>query len=193
MATTMPTAETNATVERILEGALRALSRHGLKRLSMGDVSEEAGVSRGTVYRYFSNREQLLDAVGHHVQHGFETGLDRAIAENPDLDVRVEVVFDFLASYSKQSALVRLVELQPGFVLDYLQRQFPEFVKRTGEALRPAFEQAPAVRSGRIDAAFLSKLVQLAMMGCYLLGGTDQHIVAKHLSAIWNVLAHSAP
>src|SRR5579885_3233177 len=49
------------TRDKILEGARQAISVHGLKRVGMSDVSDAAGVSRGTLYRYFPSREQLLD------------------------------------------------------------------------------------------------------------------------------------
>ena len=48
---------------RILEGALQAIGRHGLAKLGMSDVSEHAGVSRGTLYRYFPSREELLQSL----------------------------------------------------------------------------------------------------------------------------------
>ena len=48
------------TRERILDGAMAAIARHGLAKLGMSDVSVSAGVSRGTLYRYFPSREELL-------------------------------------------------------------------------------------------------------------------------------------
>ena len=45
---------------RILEGAATAVARHGLAKLDMSDVSAISGVSRGTLYRYFPNRDALL-------------------------------------------------------------------------------------------------------------------------------------
>jgi AcrR family transcriptional regulator len=182
-------ADTNPTVERILDGALRALSRHGLTRVSMGDVSKEAGVSRGTVYRYFANRDQLLDAVGHHVQRGFEIGLDQAIAENPALDARVEIVLEFLTAYSKRPEIQRLEELQPKFVLDYLHRELPQYVRKLDDALRPALEQAESVRSGKVDPSFVSDLIIRTTMSNRLLGGADPDVLAKQLLSLWNALA----
>jgi AcrR family transcriptional regulator len=183
--------EPNATVERILDGALRALGRHGLKRLSMGDVSEEAGVSRGTVYRYFTNREQLLEAVGHHVQHGFEVGIERAVADSPDVAGRVQAVLEFFAEYTKRPEIQRLYELQPTFVLNYLRRELPHFVQKTDEVLRPAFEEAELVRRGAIDAAFMSELVQRVMMSNHLLPGTDPSVLAKQVTAFWEAIARA--
>jgi len=48
---------------RILEAAARCIRRVGLPRLSMEEVARNAGVSRGSVYRYFPDRAELVDAV----------------------------------------------------------------------------------------------------------------------------------
>lgn len=50
--------------ERILHGAVRSIARHGLERSSIASVAREAGVSRQTIYAYYTNREDVLrDAV----------------------------------------------------------------------------------------------------------------------------------
>ena len=46
--------------EAILDGAARLFASEG-DHASMNDVAEAAGVARATVYRYFPNREALLD------------------------------------------------------------------------------------------------------------------------------------
>src|SRR5215218_6687483 len=56
----------------ILEAAAEVLAERG-EQTSMADVAAAAGVARATVYRYFPNRQALLDALA-------RVGLDHAEA-----------------------------------------------------------------------------------------------------------------
>src|SRR3546814_2736044 len=62
-------------VLKILDGALRAIGEMGARRLSMRDISDASGVSRGTLYRYFSSREEVLAAVSAFVCVNLEDGV----------------------------------------------------------------------------------------------------------------------
>lgn len=48
---------------KLLDATERVLARVGVTSLSMGAVAREAGYSRGVVYRYFDNRDEVLDAL----------------------------------------------------------------------------------------------------------------------------------
>jgi AcrR family transcriptional regulator len=48
---------------RVIEVASRLLDRHGLDALSMRRLAEELGVGTMTLYGYFRNKEELLDAL----------------------------------------------------------------------------------------------------------------------------------
>jgi AcrR family transcriptional regulator len=56
----MTTPEPLSTRERILEAAERCLERYGIKKTTLADVAEEAGVARVTVYRQFADRDALF-------------------------------------------------------------------------------------------------------------------------------------
>ncbi len=51
-----------STDELIVEAAERLIGRYGLKKMTMEDVAQEAGVSRRTVYGYFKNKQALAMA-----------------------------------------------------------------------------------------------------------------------------------
>jgi AcrR family transcriptional regulator len=50
-------------VEAIFEAAVQVLLRHGADRLTTTRVAERAGVSVGTLYQYYANKQSLLFAV----------------------------------------------------------------------------------------------------------------------------------
>jgi serine phosphatase RsbU (regulator of sigma subunit) len=62
---------------RILEAAAEALVADA--DVGMADVAEAAGVSRGTIYRHFSSREELIDAVRRQARDDAELNEDDAL------------------------------------------------------------------------------------------------------------------
>lgn len=52
---------------QILEATERLLARHGFEHLSMQLVAKEAEVATGTIYRYFSDKNDLLMQLRSHV------------------------------------------------------------------------------------------------------------------------------
>jgi AcrR family transcriptional regulator len=57
------TAEDNAKRRQIIEGARKAFLEQGFDAASMNDIARIAGVSKGTLYVYFQNKEQLFEAI----------------------------------------------------------------------------------------------------------------------------------
>lgn len=48
---------------QILGGARRVFSRMGFDAASMNDITREAGVSKGTIYVYFEDKDELFEAL----------------------------------------------------------------------------------------------------------------------------------
>ncbi len=59
-------ARSTVTVEAISEATIQVLLRHGADRLTTTRVAERAGVSVGTLYQYYPNKQSLLFAVLEH-------------------------------------------------------------------------------------------------------------------------------
>lgn len=56
-------ARSTVTVEAISEATIQVLLRHGAERLTTTRVAERAGVSVGTLYQYYPNKQSLLFGV----------------------------------------------------------------------------------------------------------------------------------
>src|SRR5471032_3341611 len=56
-------ARSTVTVEAIAEATIQVLLSHGIDRLTTTRVAERAGVSVGTLYQYYPNKQALLFAV----------------------------------------------------------------------------------------------------------------------------------
>lgn len=76
--------------ERILDAGYRMLFKFGENKTSMADIAEAAEVSRGTVYRYFGDREQLLDAIWAHTNKIYWDTIDARITSEMSLGEMIE-------------------------------------------------------------------------------------------------------
>jgi AcrR family transcriptional regulator len=170
---------------RILDGALAALARLGVRKLSMSDVGAEAGISRGTLYRYFANKEELLDAISSHVEHGLQRELRAAVERRPEVRERVHVVVEAIVYYGESHPeAVQVIALEPGFGVEFVRQVFPKFVAVAEELLTPALATAPAVRSGELSTSELSELILRAAASTFFIPTDDLDEVSRMIAAL---------
>jgi AcrR family transcriptional regulator len=72
-----------ATVDAIFEATIQVLLGDGLMRLTTTRVAHRAGVSVGTLYQYFPNKEALLFAVLERHLAMLAGAIEKACGENP--------------------------------------------------------------------------------------------------------------
>lgn len=56
---------------QIVEAAVDCFSREGFHRTTMQDIFREAGLSPGAIYRYFSSKDEIIEAIADE-RHGWE-------------------------------------------------------------------------------------------------------------------------
>jgi AcrR family transcriptional regulator len=104
-----------ATVSAILIATTRILTEEGYDKFNTNRVAELAGVSVGSLYQYFPNKESLLYALGEHhanemaqlAQHHLEDLGDRSI-----LEALQQIVKAVLAAYEVNPKLYRILHQQ---------------------------------------------------------------------------------
>jgi AcrR family transcriptional regulator len=81
--------------EAILDTTEQLIRTKGYERMSIQDVQDELGVSRGAIYHYFGSKSALLEAV---IQRAADTVIEvmRPIAADPDLPsvAKLQAAFD---------------------------------------------------------------------------------------------------
>ncbi len=113
-----------STRHRILAATAEVLGRSGQTKLSLSEVALQAGVSRPTLYRWFADKGELLDAFGVYEREMFDTGIGRATAGlrgNEKLDAALRFIVEYQHSYSG----VRVVDIEPEVVIAQLSVVIP--------------------------------------------------------------------
>jgi AcrR family transcriptional regulator len=77
---------------QILEAAMVCFAKHGFHQASMHDISAEAGISVGLIYRYFENKEAVISAMADRHKKEIHEVLERARTA-PSLLESLEILF----------------------------------------------------------------------------------------------------
>ncbi|HMG04331.1 MAG TPA: TetR/AcrR family transcriptional regulator [Chthoniobacterales bacterium] len=77
---------------QILEAAMVCFAKRGFHQTSMHDISAEAGISVGLIYRYFENKEAVIAAMADRHKKEIHEVLERA-RQAPSLLESLEILF----------------------------------------------------------------------------------------------------
>jgi AcrR family transcriptional regulator len=130
-----------ATVETILDGCIRVLDQEGIQAATTSRIAEASGVSVGSLYQYFENRDAILNALQDRefvrTAEMLQTHLLRGKFETPR-DLARTVVSSLLALYRSSPGLHRVLALEGLRVAPTDRVQ--AFDHRIVETLRAFFE-----------------------------------------------------
>jgi AcrR family transcriptional regulator len=149
-------------VDDILEAAARVLVREGARRFTTARVAEEAGVSVGSLYQYFPNKEAILFRLqaDEWRQTGELIGGILADPSLPPLDrLRSAVRAFFRTEYEEAGLRVALGDAAP------LYRDAPEAREKKADGMRIALafmsEALPSVPES--ERAFAAEVIMSTM------------------------------
>ena len=90
-----PTSTVEPSLDRrvqILDAAIACFVKHGFHQTSMHDISTEAGISVGLIYRYFANKEAVIAAMADRHKKHIQEVLEQA-QQAPTLLEALEILF----------------------------------------------------------------------------------------------------
>jgi AcrR family transcriptional regulator len=178
-----------ATEERILTAAFSLIGRRGVRRLVMQEIAEAAGVSRGTLYRYFPSKDSVLAAAADYDEARFSRGLDEALAGAEHPHERVSAFMAYAFDFIRTHPCRPLFETESGFVMGYLLEHLPslrdELVRRLGDAL----DSVPAVASGALGREQLADVIARLFAASWIIPEADDASLVQSVNHILQISA----
>jgi AcrR family transcriptional regulator len=175
------------TEERILTAALGLIGRRGVRRLGMREIAEAAGVSRGTLYRYFPSKDHVLAAAAAYDAQRFSDGLDAVLSAALSPEERITAFMAYAFDFIRTHPCRPLFETESGFVLSYLLDHLPslraELVLRLGDAL----DAVPAVAAGSLGREQLADVIVRLFASSWIIPETDDASLVQSVNRILQI------
>ncbi len=162
-------ARSRATVEAILEAAAQVFRRHGYAAGTTDRIAERAGVSIGSLYQYFPNKDALLVSLAeHHVDAGFgqvREILAEVLADPPPLDTLLRrFVESMIALHDREPELHRVL---------FEEAPLPPSLRKNLRQREMAFgREVQAVLEGHVEVR-----MQSAALSAYVVVQTIEGLV----------------
>lgn len=100
-----------ATVEVILDATALLLVNEGYEQATTNRIAERAGVSIGSLYQYFPNREAVVAALAHRLKAGIAKPLWLSMSEKHQRDLRSEISFGLRTSIAGHASALPLLRI----------------------------------------------------------------------------------
>ena len=143
----MPAAD--HTTEAILDAAVVEFERHGFRRVALDDVARRARVSRTTIYRRFSNKDELIAAVIERENAMLFADIASELKQaGPQSNIYVEAFTHAIVKFRRHRVLDRMIRDEPALVLELAEQHYGAAIVRMAEALRVIFPEGFAERIG---------------------------------------------
>lgn len=155
--------------QRILEATFQLILSNGVEKISTAAIQRDADVSRTTLYRYFPNREALLEGVIGYMSDDVERRLKLMVAERPDPKDRLDIIIDLVVERQIQQAGLRLLQVDPGFVMEMVNRTLQRNVDILEAALDDVYRSAENVLGRPVDREIISNVMMRLFASLILL------------------------
>lgn len=114
--------------DQIVQAAAKCFSRSGYHLTTMDDIAVEAGVSKGTLYNYYKDKQQLFLGILGWFSQPFEAALHQALEAPQPAQEKLMALVDMMVMMSESPELEELSNLTLDF---YAQTRFDDEVTST--------------------------------------------------------------
>ncbi|MFF3467923.1 TetR/AcrR family transcriptional regulator [Streptomyces sp. NPDC001984] len=117
----------------VIKAAERCIRRHGIVKTTMDDIAREAGMSRPSIYRYFTDREELLVALTTKHSRALTKRAHRFIARQHSFAEQLVEGLIYIADHGHRDEFTRSLLTRDGSDFRRLLRSTDAFTVLTAE------------------------------------------------------------
>jgi len=81
----------------IIKSSQELFLHFGYSKVTTGDIAEKAGISKKTLYNYFSSKEELMDEVVEHLLSNLRTELEQLLMKEIEFDSKLKEVVNVVS------------------------------------------------------------------------------------------------
>ena len=151
--------------EIILQTLARMLQEHHGERITTAELARAVGVSEAALYRHFSGKARMFEALLEFIEESLFTRINRILAEEPDLGRRVhDILFLVLGFAEKNPGMARILygDILTGET-ERLRKRVAQIYDRLETQLKQILREAeltggpplPATETAAVLAAFV--------------------------------------
>jgi AcrR family transcriptional regulator len=154
---------------RLLAAAVRLVGERGVERITLTEVGEAAGYSRGLPAHYFGGKEGLIVALAGHIIESFGRALERIEHHRPGLERLLGMAAFYLDSARKEPVATRalFVLLGEGLSNQTVTERLAQLNARSAQAIETNLRAGIAAGDVRkdVDAQSQALLILAALRG----------------------------
>ena len=179
--------------EQLIRGVLNVISRDGMNHLSIARVSKEIGLVPSALYRHFSSKDEMLDAVLEYIQDRIRSNIHDVSEETDDAVERLHRFLLRQLKLIKESPAIPTVVFTQAFFSERAERRKKMFQLVTEAMQRLAFIVQIGQKDGEIRTDIEAQTIVLMLIGIFqpaalLYQLSDgKHDPLKHGKKVWKL------
>jgi AcrR family transcriptional regulator len=171
----------STSVEAILAATRRVIAERGPEKLTVTAIAAAAGVSRPTLYRWFANKDELLEALTVYEEQLVGARLRAVIEAQRSPSRRLDAALQCLVTYLDGLMGPDPIGADPGFAIQSLAASLAPQTASLADLLGDAFEAVPAVHLGHLTRDQAAELFLRLAYSHYLVPHPDPEVLLANL------------
>ena len=166
--------DTGTDKERILDAALAEFSAKGYGGTQVSAIADQAGLSIGSLFRYFPSKERILLTLMDRFAEAVERRIRKVIADQDRgmyrVEAALEVCLEMFSQYRRQTKILFSQAVGLGIAFEIKRREIQtRFARYIRQFLEEAIEQKqiPPVDTEVIAEAWMGAIYHLVMTWVY--------------------------